>query len=34
MGDGSVRFMSSSTDGVIIKFMVGAQDGTVINAQE
>ena len=34
MGDGSVRFMSASTDGVILKFMVGAQDGNVINAQE
>lgn len=34
MGDGSVRFMSASTDGVVLKFMVGAQDGTVIQAQE
>jgi len=33
MGDGSVRFMSSSTDGIVLKFMVGALDGTVI-AQE
>ena len=34
MGDGSVRFMSASTDGVVLKFMVGAQDGTVVSAQE
>ena len=34
MGDGSVRFMSSATDGVVLKFMVGAQDGTVVQAQE
>ena len=34
MGDGSVRFMSASTDGVVLKFMVGAQDGTVVQAQE
>jgi prepilin-type N-terminal cleavage/methylation domain-containing protein/prepilin-type processing-associated H-X9-DG protein len=31
MGDGSVRFMSDSIDGVIVKWMVGAQDGIVIN---
>ena len=34
MGDGSVRFMSAATDGVVLKFMVGAQDGTVVQAQE
>lgn len=34
MGDGSVRFMSASTDGVVIKFMVGASDGTVVANQE
>jgi len=34
MGDGSVRFMSATTDGVILKFMIGAQDGTVVAAQE
>jgi prepilin-type processing-associated H-X9-DG protein len=31
MGDGSVRFMSDSTDGVIVKWLVGAQDGVLIN---
>lgn len=30
MGDGSVRFMSASTDGVVLKFMVGSADGTVV----
>ena len=34
MGDGSVRFMSSTTDGVILKFMVGASDGNVVATQE
>lgn len=34
MGDGSVRFMSASTDGIIIKFMVGASDGNVVATQE
>ncbi len=34
MGDGSVRFISASTDGVVVKFMVGAQDGTVVANQE
>ena len=29
MGDGSVRFMSASTEVSILKFMVGAADGTV-----
>ena len=27
MGDGSVRFMADSIDGVVVKFMVGAEDG-------
>jgi prepilin-type N-terminal cleavage/methylation domain-containing protein/prepilin-type processing-associated H-X9-DG protein len=31
MGDGSVRFLSDSIDGVIVKWMVGAQDGQVLN---
>ncbi len=34
MGDGSVRFMSATTDGVILKFMIGAADGNVISSQE
>ena len=34
MGDGSVRFMSASTDGVVLKFMVGAADGTVVADQQ
>jgi len=34
MGDGSVRFMSATTDGIIMKFMIGASDGTVVAAQE
>ena len=31
MGDGSVHFLADSIDGVIVKWMVGAQDGQVIN---
>jgi prepilin-type N-terminal cleavage/methylation domain-containing protein/prepilin-type processing-associated H-X9-DG protein len=31
MGDGSVRFFADSIDGVVVKWMVGAQDGVVIN---
>ena len=34
MGDGSVRFVSDSTDGVVLKFMVGAADGTVVADQQ
>ncbi len=34
MGDGSVRFMAASTDGVILKFMIGASDGNVVATQE
>jgi len=34
MGDGSVRFLSASTDGIIMKWMVGATDGQVIASQE
>ncbi len=30
MGDGSVRFMSSTTDGIVLKWMVGAADGNVV----
>lgn len=33
MGDGSVRFIADSIDGVIVKWMVGARDGQVINAE-
>ncbi len=29
MGDGSVRFVSDNIDGVVAKWLVGAQDGTV-----
>jgi type II secretory pathway pseudopilin PulG len=31
IGDGSVRFLSDTMDGVVVKWMVGAQDGMVIN---
>jgi prepilin-type N-terminal cleavage/methylation domain-containing protein/prepilin-type processing-associated H-X9-DG protein len=31
MGDGSVRFMADSIDGVVVKWMVGAEDGQTIN---
>jgi prepilin-type processing-associated H-X9-DG protein len=31
MGDGSVRFLSDSIDGVVVKWMVGAEDGETIN---
>jgi prepilin-type N-terminal cleavage/methylation domain-containing protein/prepilin-type processing-associated H-X9-DG protein len=31
MGDGSVRFLSDTMDGVVVKWMCGAQDGIVIN---
>ena len=34
MGDGSVRFMSASTEVSILKFMVGAADGTVAVSNE
>ncbi len=30
MGDGSVRFMSDSTDAILLKWMVGASDGNVV----
>src|SRR5688572_15742066 len=33
LGDGSVRFMADSIDGVIIKWLVGAEDGQMINEQ-
>jgi prepilin-type processing-associated H-X9-DG protein len=29
MGDGSVRFVADSADGVVLKWMVGAADGIV-----
>jgi prepilin-type processing-associated H-X9-DG protein len=29
-GDGSVRFLSSSTDGVVVKWLVGASDGQTV----
>jgi prepilin-type processing-associated H-X9-DG protein len=32
MGDGSVKFLSENIDGVVIKWMVGAEDGESINA--
>ncbi|HJQ80522.1 MAG TPA: DUF1559 domain-containing protein [Lacipirellulaceae bacterium] len=31
MGDGSVRFMADSIDGVVVKFMVGAEDGQTVD---
>lgn len=31
MGDGSVRFMSDSTDGVVVKWLIGADDGQLNN---
>jgi prepilin-type N-terminal cleavage/methylation domain-containing protein/prepilin-type processing-associated H-X9-DG protein len=34
MGDGSVRFMSAAIDGITVKFMVGAADGQIVNANE
>jgi prepilin-type N-terminal cleavage/methylation domain-containing protein/prepilin-type processing-associated H-X9-DG protein len=34
MGDGSVRFMSASTDPITVKWMVGAADGQIIANQE
>lgn len=33
-GDGSVRFMSASTDAVVLKFMVGANDGQIVSTEE
>jgi prepilin-type N-terminal cleavage/methylation domain-containing protein len=32
MGDGSVRFLNESIDGVIIKWMIGADDGQITDA--
>jgi prepilin-type N-terminal cleavage/methylation domain-containing protein/prepilin-type processing-associated H-X9-DG protein len=34
MGDGSVRYMADSTDPIILKFMIGAQDGQVVNQDQ
>ncbi|MEX2170049.1 MAG: DUF1559 domain-containing protein [Pirellulales bacterium] len=31
MGDGSVHFLADSIDGVIVKWMVGAEDGETVN---
>ncbi len=31
MGDGSVQFMADSVDGVVVKWMVGAEDGQTID---
>jgi prepilin-type N-terminal cleavage/methylation domain-containing protein len=31
LGDGSVHFLADSIDGVVVKWMVGAQDGQVVN---
>ena len=31
MGDGSVSFLADSVDGVVVKWMVGAEDGETIN---
>jgi prepilin-type processing-associated H-X9-DG protein len=31
MGDGSVRFMADSIDGVVVKWLVGARDGQVVD---
>ena len=32
MADGSVRFLRDSTDAVVLKFLVGADDGQIVNA--
>ncbi|MCC6511614.1 MAG: DUF1559 domain-containing protein, partial [Pirellulaceae bacterium] len=34
MGDGSVRFLSDSTDGILVKWIVGANDGNIANLPE
>jgi prepilin-type N-terminal cleavage/methylation domain-containing protein/prepilin-type processing-associated H-X9-DG protein len=34
MGDGSVRFLADSIDGVIVKWLVGAEDGQLTNNQD
>jgi prepilin-type processing-associated H-X9-DG protein len=31
MGDGSVRFLADTIDGVVVKWMVGAKDGETVN---
>ena len=31
MGDGSVRYMADTTDGVIVKWLIGADDGQIVN---
>jgi prepilin-type N-terminal cleavage/methylation domain-containing protein/prepilin-type processing-associated H-X9-DG protein len=32
MGDGSVRFLNESIDGIIVKWMIGADDGQIVDA--
>jgi prepilin-type N-terminal cleavage/methylation domain-containing protein len=34
LGDGSVKFMSASTDAVTLKFLVGANDGQIVSTEE
>jgi prepilin-type N-terminal cleavage/methylation domain-containing protein len=34
LGDGSVRFLSQNTDPVVLKFMVGANDGQIVTWDE
>jgi prepilin-type processing-associated H-X9-DG protein len=34
MGDGSVRFISDSSDGIILKWMAGANDGNVVPGEQ
>jgi prepilin-type processing-associated H-X9-DG protein len=33
MGDGSVHFLADSTDGVIVKWLIGAEDGQTIDLE-
>jgi len=33
-GDGSVRFIGANTDGILLKWLVGANDGQVVQAPE
>ena len=32
MGDGSVKFLADQVDGVVVKWMVGADDGQTYDA--
>jgi prepilin-type N-terminal cleavage/methylation domain-containing protein len=34
LGDGSVRFMSSNMDGILVKWLVGANDGQIVNIED